>query len=238
MIKIIKNFSIYKMLFKKQGCILDISNKKTKIYLPNFEKDFIQNMIYKKEEFFEYELLKYAKKSLIKKNAVILDIGANIGNHTLFFAKECQASKVYSFEPIIDAYKILTQNIEINNLKNVELINFAVGAEEGYADIIKKFKDNLGGTQLNTSNRQTSIKIITIDSLNLQKVDFIKIDTEFFEKQVLDGAIQTIERTKPNIWIESTNKYFKEVHSTLCKLGYVKIRSVNADHFYKYSEIK
>ena len=94
---------------------------KSIFYLPYVKKDFIQQLIYRKKQYFEQENLDYICKKwengLIGhtlKNSSVLDVGANIGNHTLYYLNECHAKSAYCFEPVPDTFRILSKNIEIN----------------------------------------------------------------------------------------------------------------------------
>lgn len=94
---------------RRNGYIYHIRSGKVKFFLPDLNLvhgEFIQNRIFLERDYFEIYHLSILKE-YIKKNAVIIDIGANIGNHTIFFAKECNARKVYTFEPTFKTFQIL-----------------------------------------------------------------------------------------------------------------------------------
>ena len=85
--------------------------RNSKIYLPNYPIDLIQRYIVATKNYWEYEFLEKLDK-YIKEDSVILDIEANIGNHTLYWANERKAKKIYSFEPVELTFDILKKNIE------------------------------------------------------------------------------------------------------------------------------
>lgn len=97
---------------KKNGYVIHLPKyRDIKLFVPNFEFDGIQRLIVRNEDFYEANLLKLLKDKYIKENTVILDIGANIGNHTVFFSKVCKARKIFSFEPVEETYNILNKHV-------------------------------------------------------------------------------------------------------------------------------
>jgi len=80
----------------------------------------------------------------------------------------------------------------------------------------------------------TQVNVTTIDSYNFDKIDFIKIDTEGHELYVLEGAINTIEKYKPNIFIEVHPKELKKeknAYNFLCDLGYKEKLKLGGSNF-------
>lgn len=118
---------------KESGDIYRLPHTKTVFFLPKLELtggEFIQNKIFLEEDYFERKELEQIR-DYVKPGYRILDIGANIGNHTLFFCNECGAEKVYSFEPCKDTFDVLRRNIDINHLSQcVEAFNVACGAKK------------------------------------------------------------------------------------------------------------
>lgn len=112
-------------------------------YLPLLPVDLIQRIIFTSDDYYERETLdkvfRLYKNGIIGKmvsagEGVILDIGANIGNHSLFFCNEYKAKKVYCFEPMEKTFSILKKNIEINQLQEKVILNkFGLGNRDGRA---------------------------------------------------------------------------------------------------------
>ena len=153
---------------------------------------------------------------------VILDVGANIGDDTVYYGKELiGVKKIYAFEPIIRTYEILETNVRINQLTQiVETINCACGKQEGSARIENVPKNNIGGTSIKSED-DGDLKVITIDGLNIENVAYIKIDVEGFELDVIEGAIETIKRCRPYLYIEiPTKKNFAKINKMLKAIGY------------------
>lgn len=122
----------------------------------------------------------------------VLDIGANIGTHTHFYS---QHAEVHAFEPNPIAYECLA-----HNCPNVNLYNVAVGAEPGFVSLVPDHSNP--GATYTTSTKSKEIPVITIDSLHLEACNFIKIDVEGDEIEVLLGARSTIAQFRPVMCIE------------------------------------
>lgn len=135
--------------------------------------------------------LKVLKPYLI---GTVLDIGANIGTHTIYYAKH--ATKVLAFEPNAVAYECLQYNLQ--NSPNTTLYNVAVSNHCAYIDIVSQ-GDNYGAAYTLPGS---SVPTITVDSLDLDSCNFIKIDVEGDELAVLIGAKETILKYKPVMCIE------------------------------------
>jgi FkbM family methyltransferase len=194
--------------------------------LPNdeaFVKSLARGQVFE-EEIILKSVLPQITSSPGKK--VVLDVGGHIGSHTLLYAKYIPDSIVYTFEPQSVLFAILEKNIQTNGLANVRLYNNAVGHEcrrctmskmlyDGYdcdIDYNTSKKLNYGGLQLGKNGEPTTM--ITIDSLKLPQCDYIKIDVEGAESLVLIGASETIQKFKPIIFFEYTDKRVNEEMKT------------------------
>lgn len=139
------------------------------------------------------------------KNAVFVDIGANIGNHALFALKMLGVKQVIPFEPNPVAIAVLTSNLGLNGeLGRCDLSHLGLGlsdkAQAGLTMEVDKPNKNLGGGRLVEGG---DLRVIAGDeALAGAKVDFIKIDVEGMEMQVLRGLAQTLERCRPVLFIE------------------------------------
>lgn len=194
---------------------------KTLFYLPNYPIDVIQQYIGNYQKYFEQDTLDDIAP-FIPDNPVMLDIGANIGNHSLYFAIERNAKKIYACEPIPETFNVLKKNVEINNLENVIIpLNIALSDCNTNADI-KEFNIRFMGAAQIDENINGNIDVKTVDSLDIEeKIDFIKIDVEGHEIKVLEGARKTIEKNKPVIFIELLNNEIETVTEILQEYGYI-----------------
>lgn len=204
--------------------------QKTKsiFYLPLISRDCIQKNIFLTEDYYERSTLDkvflFYEDGILKQKiagGLVLDIGANIGNHTLYFCNECGAKKVYCFEPVDTTYSILKENIELNHLEQrVTLFPIGLGDTEGKAVSADYLSYNIGGTHLEQSVNG-NIEVKRLDDLGIEeKIAFIKIDVEGMEGSVLRGGINLIRKNHPYIMLESFHNRFAQVEELLCKLGY------------------
>jgi len=156
----------------------------------------------------------YCAKEFIKDNSVIIDAGANIGIFSLRAHYLSPKSQIYAFEPTKSTFEILKQNIKENSLETfVHSFNLALG-DKNQSTSILILQDNLRGsnTILNSDfthytplkyETKQPVRMTTIDDFakenKLERVDFIKMDTEGYEKHILKGARETIKKFHPVI---------------------------------------
>ena len=193
-----------------------------KFCLPNYPQDLIQNHIISQNDYFEGNILRKLDK-FIPEGATILDIGANIGNHTVYWAMQDKIKKVYSFEPLKETFKMLEKNIEINDLEEkVVLFNIGLSDEETSAKISHFNKTNIGGTSIEkTADGSLVVNKLDNIKINEDRIDFVKIDVEGHEIKVLNGAKETFLKYKPNyVFIESFSDNFPKVKEILEGYGY------------------
>lgn len=152
--------------------------------------------------FFEEEELDYLAERL-PRGLRILDVGANTGNHTLFFAAAMEAETVIPFEPHQRAAAAIRALVAENRLANVDLswLGVAVGAAEGRLRPNPVTSAGLGATSF-VEDANGSARLATLDAMVAGPVDFIKIDVEGMEMAVLAGAAGLIARRRPFLYIE------------------------------------
>lgn len=135
----------------------------------------------------------------------MVDVGAYIGNHTVFFGKVCKARKVWAIEPNRTAFHVLQRNLRLNDLeKTVCPLNLALGKTGGHGQLIAT-AENDGGSSIIGQNDQGDIDIVALDSLitSENQVHLIKIDVEGMELEVLQGADQLLRKYHPILYIEA-----------------------------------
>ena len=156
-------------------------------------------------------------------NPVIFDIGSNIGTYATWVAEWARErnGKVYCFEPQRQIFQMLCGNMAINNIMNVHAHWMGLGNIDGYIDLpeVDYFKpdSSFGAFSLdgvdrhryaNTQNTQR-VQISTLDKFmsdwNVEKVDFIKIDAEGLDIDVMEGGKHTINKYKPDLFVEYLN---------------------------------
>ncbi|RYZ71925.1 MAG: FkbM family methyltransferase [Proteobacteria bacterium] len=155
---------------------------------------------------------------LIHEDSVVMDIGSNIGTHTLAFAKKAARGTVHAFEPQRFVYQILSGNVALNGFTNVKVHNLALGSESSTVKlpiIDYGIRSNFGGYDLRSAAgtmpaKYEETKIATIDQFNIQRLDLIKMDVESMEEDVLRGALKTLTRFRPPIYLEADRVNFRE----------------------------
>jgi FkbM family methyltransferase len=152
----------------------------------------------------------------------ILDIGANFGYHSLFFSKEVKG-KVFAFEPQIQNFQLLQNNIKLNSIENIIPFNVACGETHDTVKIdliTKKESINMGDfTPNELRNVYHSItQSIPVDFFHFTDIDLIKIDVQGWEKKVLLGCKNLLQRCKPILIIEFEHFQLQKTNTTCLEL--------------------
>jgi FkbM family methyltransferase len=161
------------------------------------------------------------RRQYFKDGVFAIDCGANIGIHTVEWAK-CMTGwgSVLAIEAQERIYYALAGNIAINNCFNAAALNAAITdkpgvimmpqpdyltpASFGSLELRKSNKTEFIGQRVDYSEgKLRPVQGVTIDSLNVPRIDFIKMDVEGMEMEVLAGAAQSISKNKPALLIET-----------------------------------
>lgn len=154
----------------------------------------------------EMELLAH----FIQPGQIVMDIGANIGAHTLYFAQTVgPEGRVVSFEPQRQVFQTLCANVALNNLNNV--LTFHAGAGEAPGTAMVPIPDyakegNFGGVSLLGGQGGEAVQVMTLDQIGVPALSLVKIDVEGMELSVLKGAAQSIAQHKPVLYVENDRK--------------------------------
>lgn len=180
--------------------------------------------------FYECELLQGMCALVKDKNGIALDIGANIGNHSLFFSKRFDA--VISFEPVPNNCLLLKANLFLNQIQNITLIEKALSNTNTKMGIDKGNSRNTNNTisELHKKDEDAANQIMVdvvvgdaeLETLNLtQKITLIKIDVEGHEPFVVAGLRKTISTHQPIVYWEAFSKDEAEkTKALLMEMGY------------------
>jgi len=142
-------------------------------------------------------------RKVLRSGDVAIDVGANIGALTVPMAKLVgEQGKVWAFEASDANLKLLYKNIEQNNLSKVEVLPFAASDKSGFLKVDKQSALH-AYSRRDINEGEFEVSCMTIDELKLAKVKLIKIDVDGHELQVLNGAVETIKRCRPIIYIEN-----------------------------------
>jgi FkbM family methyltransferase len=215
----------------------NVNGNTIRMSLPDAQCDFIQRVILQTNHFFEAALLsQVAKMGLIKPDTVVCDIGANIGNHSVYFRRILGAQTVLSCEPHAHVYSTLQQNLELNGLTTGNAFNVMLGSTSGRGEVAHFESLNHGATKLKTST-DGPIEMVTLDELTASygPVGFLKLDVEGFEASVLAGAERILSKDRPTIWVELTVQHGEEnveaTRSILEAHGYTEQRKLSPTDF-------
>ena len=175
--------------------------------------------------------------SILNKDCVVYDVGANIGYHTTAFASV--AKKVYAFEPHPKNYAMLEKNTE--DLDNVYIGKYAVSDSRHtcyISDYDPEKMGNFGAVSLIDDTSGIKTDAIDLDTAGLDLPDLIKIDVEGSELQVLQGCQEIIKIKKPVIYYEAhESKDLKQIYQLLEPHGYrfywFQVNNYNPDNFAK-----
>lgn len=132
----------------------------------------------------------------VKNKRTALDIGANVGLWSRDLVNHFE--KVIAFEPVEMFRECLHRNVVASNLT---VQSFALGDSYGQVRMIIT-EGNTGHTHVDPKSTSGDTTIVRLDSLELDNIDYIKIDCEGFEYRVLLGAEQTIRKCRPVVVIE------------------------------------
>lgn len=146
-------------------------------------------------------------RQTIKPGMLAVEVGANIGAHTLALSKLVgDQGRVFAFEPQRIVYQTLCANLALNSVLNVDCRCLAVGAEAGslfVPPLDYNATNNFGGLGLGGYASGEPTQVITLDALNLPRCEFLKADVEGMELEVIKGAEATIRRCQPMLYIEN-----------------------------------
>lgn len=147
---------------------------------------------------------------------VIIDVGANIGNHSVFFASYC-ARKVVAIEPAIENFELLRLNKIQNNLNNLLTYNVGIGIENTRASY-RLLPDNMG--MIDLSKGSGSVNIVKPNYVIDEPFDLIKIDCESMSIEVFEAFLPMLIEFKPHIFIEGNfNDVSLLADRAGCKVG-------------------
>lgn len=161
--------------------------------------DFAQN------GFSERGLIDWAV-NLVNPEKTFVDIGAHVGTYSTTFAEKC--TNVVSFEACPKTFNYLCANIALRGLDyKITPHRLALGAEEGETTFYIRSDDGGGNTCVKLNDIEypkIKVPVRTLDSFNIRNIGLIKIDVEGFEKNVLQGALETLKESDyPSILFES-----------------------------------
>jgi FkbM family methyltransferase len=149
-------------------------------------------------------------RQILRPGHVVVDVGANIGTHTVFFSRQVgPTGHVLAFEPQRIVFQTLCANLALNSLTNVDCRQQAVGSVAGEVlvpEIDYRREENFGGLALGDHRQGERVPLVTLDALNLGRCHLMKIDAEGMEQAVLEGATDTLSRSRPVLYVENDRR--------------------------------
>lgn len=159
---------------------------------------YLGKSLFEYGEFSEGEVALF--REFINKDSVVCDVGANIGAHTLAFSRI--AKEVFAFEPVPLMFNALAGMVALNDLENVTCIQAGISDEESvmtFQPLATGIENNFGAAQLQPFTGERPVQVFPLNV----PCDFLKIDVEGMEFQVLKGAREVILQCRPIIYVEA-----------------------------------
>ena len=170
-------------------------------------------------EYAEHEMMLLSH--YIKSEQAVIDVGANIGTHSVFFSRQVGSKgKVLALEAQPEIFNILKQNLSQNDCKNVKALNTVVGdgrgeisfppldySQEGNFGAFSFRVDNIGCfLPLDGRREQLKLPVIPLDDMNILNCNLLKVDAEGMEGEILSGAIQMLHKFRPLLYLENNSR--------------------------------
>ena len=199
-------------------------------WLPDTDTDFDRWIL-------DGEYQKHQRDTILKfinRTGNAIDIGAHVG----FWLKDMcnHFDYVYAFEPIEEVRQCLSRNVTAMNYKTY---SFGLGAKNDVINVNYNPTET-GNTHASKDGNQT-ITIRKLDDMNLPKIDYIKVDTEGFEIEVLKGGENMIKEYKPFVHVEVKERILQkqgissnDVEDYLTSINYKEVMRVNSERVYSY----
>jgi FkbM family methyltransferase len=186
--------------------------------------------------------------ALTTPGSIAIDVGANVGIHAIPIAASSPSARVLAIEPLPSNANRLRENVEANSIRNIEVIETAVGSDEGVVTLHVADDPAYASTdavlQGHREIGQLAVGQTTLDaiwhSMGRPSVSLVKIDVEGGEMAVLAGAHSLLASQHPAILIEAHEAQLGAVRSVLAQNGY---RSHRVDdllpwnHLFRATEI-
>lgn len=203
------------------------------VILTAFEKDHIGNSIGATKYYYEGGMLDYIKANVPR--GAMIDVGANIGNHSIYLAKYC-ATNVIAFEPFPSTFAVLVKNIQQNKFMNITALPVGLSDESKETSMSLSSEGNVGMAKIDEAGSiYTRVDVLDTMLETREPITLIKIDCEGHEEKALKGMLETIKKHKPALFIEcQTPDEFTVVNSILSPLGYRSVYKFNATPTYYF----
>jgi FkbM family methyltransferase len=205
-------FYVYDLIKKRslnlnESQIIEVNNCKIKT-LPNDKGISSELLIYGNHEPLTTQII----SEELSEGMNCVDIGSNIGYYALLESKKIgKLGKVWAIEPSPENFSALKYNIKLQENKNIQAFNFAIGDKNGKIEFIISKKSNWSKVKeekdlLNQDDDIIKVSLKTLDLFseenNLKQIGLLRMDVEGYENKIIDGATQFLKKFKPKIMIE------------------------------------
>lgn len=179
---------------------IEVDGASYQLCMPNVGEDYIQTNIASSKEPYEHEML-IDMSMRLESVDLVLDIGANIGNHT-FYLSEVVGCKVVAFEPNEALVSAMKKSVEANgSADRVKIHSLALGENSDVCQFEHAIPENIGAQRVVCG--QGEMVVCALDDLTFDHpLKMLKVDVEGMELAVLKGGKRLISRDKPIIYIE------------------------------------
>lgn len=220
--KLLKAFYATSMLFHRQGT----GKQKGFIVINNFDSNLKLKINTSWTMGFSifwtgfHELKEFLfLNNFLKPDMVFVDVGANMGEYTLFAAKRLTRGKVLAFEPFPKILTLLNENIRLNNFSSIQVLPYGLSNKEGILPIheLDEMNGNEGLSTFYPGSQKIKIALNVplksfdeeFDSYQIDRIDFMKFDIEGGELPALRGAKKSIEKFRPWVMVEINEASFR-----------------------------
>lgn len=174
---------------------------------------------------------KYFLTRILQHDSVCFDVGANIGLYSLLFLQQSPESQVFAFEPSSN-FRFLEQNIPYRFKERFSAFHIGLGDKDGVFE--NEIWESFGHKKVRDNFTFSTLDSI-VQTLLIKKIDVLKIDTDGFETQILDGALETLRKYRPLIVIESdesaeSGQNTARIELALNGLGYLNLGTLDGNN--------
>lgn len=201
-----------------------------RLCLPHWETDYIQAKIVEARVPYEHGMLR-SMAARLAPGDLVLDVGANVGNHSLYLAAVAGAS-VHAFEPNEALAAAMRESVALNEMTDRVVVHAAaVGREPGAGVFHESLPQNLGAQVVRVvGETQGDFPVLALDSVPLPgRVACLKVDVEGMELAVLEGARRILSEDQPLAYVEvGSETNYAAVADLLSACGYCYWMTYNA----------